>query len=97
MITPRDICSLTEFQRNVKEHMKKLKKSGRPEVLTVNGSAQLVVQDASAYQKLLDAVARAEVIEGIRRGLQDMDNGRVKPLQAAFEGIRKKRQKTRNR
>jgi PHD/YefM family antitoxin component YafN of YafNO toxin-antitoxin module len=89
MIMPGDICSLTEFQRNVKEHMKRLKKTGRPEVLTVNGSARLVVQDAEAYQRLLDALDRLETIEGIRRGLEDVEAGRVVPIEKAFAGIRR--------
>jgi len=40
-----DIYSLTEFQRDAKTHIKHLKKSGRPAVLTINGKAALVVQD----------------------------------------------------
>jgi PHD/YefM family antitoxin component YafN of YafNO toxin-antitoxin module len=97
MITPDDICSLTDFQRNVKEHIKRLKKTGRPEVLTVNGSAALVVQDARAYQKLLEAVDRLEAIEGIRAGLEDVAAGRVIPLEKAFGKIKRQLKITRNR
>jgi hypothetical protein len=53
MIQIDDIYSLTDFQRNVKAHLRAIKKSGRPRVLTVNGRAELIVQDAKAYQKLL--------------------------------------------
>ena len=49
-----DIASLTDFHRNSTAHCKRLKKSGRPELLTVNGKAVLVVQDAAAYQRLLE-------------------------------------------
>ena len=45
-----NIHSLSEFQRNTKEHIRKLKRSGKPAVLTVNGEAELVVQSAEAYQ-----------------------------------------------
>jgi DNA topoisomerase VI subunit A len=51
----QDIASLTDFHRNSTAHCKRLKQSGRPEVLTVNGKAVLVVQDAAAYQRLLEA------------------------------------------
>ena len=44
-------------------------------VLTVNGAASLVVQDAGAYQKLLEVAERAEAVEGIRRGLEAMRRG----------------------
>ncbi len=57
-----DIASLTDFHRNSKIHWKRLKLSGRPKVLTINGKAELVVQDAAAYQRLLDAVERAEQV-----------------------------------
>jgi hypothetical protein len=40
----------------------RLKLSGRPEVLTINGKAELVVQDAAAYQRLLEAVERARQV-----------------------------------
>jgi hypothetical protein len=60
-IRVEDITSLTSFHRNSTTHCKRLKKSGQPEVLTVNGKAVLVVQDAAAYQRLLEAVERAQV------------------------------------
>ena len=53
MVHLEDIHSLTDFQRNTKEHIQRLKETGRPEVLTVNGKAEIVVQDAASYQKLL--------------------------------------------
>jgi hypothetical protein len=56
----QDIASLTDFHRNSKVHWMRLKRSGRPAVLTINGKAELVVQDAAAYQRLLEAVERAE-------------------------------------
>jgi hypothetical protein len=59
-----DIASLTDFHRNSKSHIKRLKLSGRPEVLTMNGKAVVVVQDAAAYQKLLAVVDRARLGPG---------------------------------
>jgi len=58
MIRPQDIGSLTEFQRNTQAHLKRLKRTGRPELLTVNGKAEVVVQNASAYQRLIDALEK---------------------------------------
>jgi len=55
----QDIASLTDFHRNSRAHLKRLKLSGRPEVLTINGKAELVVQDAVAYQRLLARVERS--------------------------------------
>jgi prevent-host-death family protein len=74
----RDIQSLTDFKKNTPEFVRQLKESGAPVVLTVNGKAELVVQDAAAYQKLLEIAEEAKVTEGIRRGLEDMKAGRTK-------------------
>lgn len=79
-----DIQSLTAFRRSSGDLMKHLKKSKRPMVLTVNGKAAAVVQDAEAYQRLLDIAARADAGEGIRQGLEDAKRGRVRPAREVF-------------
>jgi hypothetical protein len=84
MIALEDIRSLTDFQRNTKAHLRRLKSSGRPEVLTVNGKAELIVQNAAAYEETLDA------IRGIQRGLDSMNAGAGKPFRQALEEIRVK-------
>jgi len=60
MIELKNIRSLSDFQRNTKEHLRRLKNTGKPEVLTINGQAELVVQSAAAYQKLLDLADLAD-------------------------------------
>ena len=75
MISTRNIHSLSDFQRKTREHIERLKRTGEPEVLTVNGRAEIVVQDAEAYQCLLDRLDRAEAIIGIREGLDSIERG----------------------
>ena len=53
----KDIQPLTTFRNNSVKMMQRLKKTKRPIILTVNGKAEAVVQDAAAYQRLLDLVA----------------------------------------
>lgn len=60
MINLQEICSATEFLRNFRAFARRLKESRLPLVLTVNGRAELVVQDAASYQALLDRLQRAE-------------------------------------
>jgi len=79
-----DIQSLTAFRRNSAGMMKRLRKNKRPLVLTVNGKAAAVVQDAEAYQRLLDVAARADASEGIRQGLDDAVKGRTRPVREFF-------------
>jgi prevent-host-death family protein len=85
----RDIHSLTDFKKNTSEFIHQLKETGDPVVLTINGKAELVVQDAAAYQKLRQVAEEAKVLEGIRQGLEDMRAGRTKPLAEAFAEIRR--------
>lgn len=87
MINLKDIHSLSDFQRNVRAHVEHLRKTGRPEVLTVHGQAELVVQHAGAYQKLLDVVANAEAIIGVHRGLHGMYEGTGEDAQVAFASL----------
>ena len=86
----RDIQSLTTFRRRSGDLMKQLKKTKRPLVLTVNGRASAVVQDAEAYQRLLDIAAGADAEEAIRQGLDDVARERTRPAQEAFQEIRRK-------
>jgi len=65
--------------------MKQLKKSKRPVVLTVNGKAAAVVQDAEAYQRLLDIAAQADAEEGIRQGLENAKEGKLRPAREFFD------------
>ena len=79
-----DIQSLTTFRRRSGDFMKQLKKSKRPVVLTVKGKAAAIVQDAEAYQRLLDIAARADAGEGIRQGLADVKGGKVRSAREFF-------------
>jgi prevent-host-death family protein len=81
----KDIQSLTTFRRRSGDFMKQLKKSKRPVVLTVKGKAQAVVQDAEAYQRLLDIAARADVYEGIRQGLEQARQGKGRGVDEFFD------------
>jgi PHD/YefM family antitoxin component YafN of YafNO toxin-antitoxin module len=75
MIDLREIKSVTEFQKNIKSYVKKLKSSRSPMVLTVNGRAELVVQNAETYQELLEEVERARFITAVNKGIQEMEAG----------------------
>jgi len=83
----RDIQSLSTFKRDTAKMVRQLKKTGQPVVLTVNGKAELVVQDAESYQKLLEAKDRMEAIEGIKRGLESMKRNRGKPAEKFFQQL----------
>ena len=87
----RDIHSLSDFKRNTSEFLEQMRGNGHPVVLTINGKAELVVQDAASYQKLLDRMDELEALEGIKRGLADVDAGRTTPLREFGQEFRTKR------
>jgi PHD/YefM family antitoxin component YafN of YafNO toxin-antitoxin module len=84
------IDSLTNFKRNTPAFLDRLRESGQPVVLTINGKAKLVVQDAASYQQLLELIDRFEAVKGIERGLHEMKSGKGKPLDQVDREIRKK-------
>ncbi|BAZ01717.1 prevent-host-death family protein [Tolypothrix tenuis PCC 7101] len=86
----RDIHSLSSFKRNTLEFIQQMKQTGKPVVLTVNGKAEVVVQDADSYQKLLDTLERLETIAGIKQGLDDVEAGRTKSLSEFEQEMRQK-------
>jgi prevent-host-death family protein len=86
----KDIQSLTNFRRKSGQFLKQIKKSKRPVVLTVNGKAEAVVQDAEGYQQLLDIAARADVYEAIRQGLDDIAHGRTRPAREVLNELRRR-------
>ncbi|HET7230098.1 MAG TPA: hypothetical protein VFJ16_08860 [Longimicrobium sp.] len=83
-----DIGSFDEFDRNRREHLERLRQTGRPRVLTVDGEQEFVVQSAAAYRELLRRLDYAETVISIRDGLEAVDRGDTLPLDEAFEQIR---------
>jgi PHD/YefM family antitoxin component YafN of YafNO toxin-antitoxin module len=59
-------------------------------VLTVNGRAELVVQDAESYQEMLDRLERAEALAAIRKSMEQFDRGEGIALDEAEKRLRKK-------
>lgn len=84
----KDIQPMTTFRNHSAEIMQHLKDTKRPVILTVNGKAAAVVQDAEAYQNLLDLAGKADAAEGIRQGLEDLRSGRTRPAHEVFDEIR---------
>jgi len=83
----QDIHPLTNFKRNTADFVKQMKKTKRPVILTVNGKAELVVQDADSYQNMLQRLDRLEAVEAIRQGLKDADEGRVHDARKALQAL----------
>lgn len=79
-----EINSLSNFKRNTSEFIEQLKETGRPIVLTINGKAELIVQDAESYQKLLEIAEKLETIEALKPAIEEMKAGKGEPAEKVF-------------
>jgi PHD/YefM family antitoxin component YafN of YafNO toxin-antitoxin module len=86
----KDIHSLSDFKRRTSRFLEQMHKTGHPVVLTINGKAELVVQDAEGYQQLLDFLDHLGSIAGIRRGLEDVKAKRTRPAKVVLEEFRRR-------
>ena len=84
------ICSVGDFKRDSARALEHVRSTGRPLVLTVNGKAELVVQDPASYQTLLELADRMEGLLAVKRGAQDLKAGRTKLLKDVLENLGKK-------
>ncbi len=89
-----DIQSLSTFKRDTAKMAARLRETGRPMVLTINGKAEMVVQDAAAYQQLLELAAlaeKAEMAAFLKKSREDIDKGRTVPARKFLESLGKKK------
>jgi prevent-host-death family protein len=84
----KDIQPVTTFRNHSAEFLNHIRETKRPLILTVNGKAAAVLQDAESYQRLLDIAAEANALEGVRQGRDDVANGRTAPAAEAFAALR---------
>ncbi len=82
--------SITHFRDRTSEFVGRLKETGSPLVLTVDGKAEIVVQEAAAYQHLLDRAEHFETVAALREAIQAVDDGRTRPAAEALEEIRQR-------
>jgi len=83
-----DINSLSNFKRKTPEFLRQLKETGHPVVLTINGKAELVVQDTASYQKLIELAERVERMEALQASINDMRAGKVVPVEEMLAEMR---------
>jgi PHD/YefM family antitoxin component YafN of YafNO toxin-antitoxin module len=84
-----DIHALTDFQRNAKAHLSRINKTGRPEVLTVNGRAEGVLMGKRSYEQVLEALEELETLKSIRRGLDELEAGKTISAASVHDRLRR--------
>jgi prevent-host-death family protein len=81
----KNIHSLTDFKRNANAYVEQLQATQSPLILTVNGKAAVVVQEAGAFQSLIDKIKSmeaelksfklAELRQDLTAGIEQLDRG----------------------
>ncbi|MBW4614858.1 MAG: type II toxin-antitoxin system Phd/YefM family antitoxin [Desmonostoc vinosum HA7617-LM4] len=84
-INLENIQTLTDFKRNAKEYVERIKLTNSPLVLTVNGKAEVVIHEAHAFQQMLDRLQYLEeelkkvklqaLKQEISIGIKQLDSG----------------------
>jgi prevent-host-death family protein len=85
MVNLENIHSLTDFKRNASNYVDQVRETHAPLVLTVNGKAAVVVQDASSFQDALNRVQAMEteirelklaaLRQDLQVGIDQLENG----------------------
>ena len=60
-----------------------------PIAITVNGTAEVVVQDAREYQRMVDQLERSRFLDAIRAGEAEIAAGHNKDGEEMFEELGK--------
>jgi len=84
------IQPVSEFIRNYRTVLTRIKDSRTPEVLTVNGVPECVIIDPATYQELLDMSEKARLLKAVEEGLEEIRRGRAVPLDVAIKEIEDK-------
>jgi prevent-host-death family protein len=112
MINLENIQPLTDFKRNVKQFIEQIKATKSPLVLTVNGRAEIVIQDASSFQEMMQRLETLETevhklkLEALQRdialGVEQLQNGQFREyddesLPSLLQTIKERGQRKLNR
>ncbi len=82
--------TLTDFKRDTSRFLNRLRRTKKPVVLTVNGRAEIVIQEAASYQDLLRRIEHLETIAALKEGLEDIKAGRTYPADQVLDEIARK-------
>jgi prevent-host-death family protein len=87
MARRKDITSLTEHRRNLRDHLRQVRKTGRPLFITTNGKTDAVVLSPEAYDALADKADLAESLATLDRSMENIAGGRTRAAKPALRRI----------
>ena len=91
MLDPSDVHPLTDFQRNAKTHLSRLRKSKRATALTVNGRTAAILLDPGEYSRLALLAQEAEDMAALRDAFAELKAGKGKSFARVASDLRSRR------
>ena len=84
-----DITSFTEYRQHLRDHLRRVRETGRPLFVTTNGETDVVVLSPEAYDQLAEKAELAQSLALIDRSLEDIRAGRTRSARDAQDALRK--------
>lgn len=88
MHSTSDIYPVSDFNRKPSEHIKRLQETRKPEILTVNGKAAVVMIDPESYDKLIQNTELLNTLETIRKANAEHEVGLSKSIDQVFSELK---------
>ena len=85
-----DIYPVSDFNRKPAEHIKRVRDTKRPEVLTVNGKAAVVMIDPETYDKLTEQAELARSLDRIAQANAQLEQHEGQPVAKAFAQLKQR-------
>jgi prevent-host-death family protein len=82
----RDVKSVSEFKKQIREAFTRLHQTGRPLVITVNGRPDVVLLDAAVFERKLSALNLQALLA---EGEADVTAGRTRSARAVVKALRR--------
>lgn len=89
MTRSTDITSFTDVRQNLRRHLQRVKRTGRPLYITTNGETDAVVLSPRAFDALIEQAELAKSLAMLDRSMEDVVAGRVRPMKTAVRDIAK--------
>lgn len=88
MHSTNGIYPVSDFNRKPSEHIERVQETKKPEVLTVNGKAAVVMIDPESYDKLLQSAELVATLETISKANAEHEAGLSKPIDQVFSELK---------
>jgi len=88
MYTTSNIYSVSDFNRKTSEHIKRIQETRKPEVLTVNGKAAIVLVDPESYDEMTQNKEILQSLKNIAIANEQHENSQSKPAKQVLQELK---------